>query len=242
MGLNGHGRRGQDGSVAGRTSLAACLAAAVATAAGSASGGGQRGTVARVVDGDTIALVGGARVRFVQIDTPELGSGECYSGAAARLLTRMLPTGSTVSLEADPRLDRVDAYGRLLRYVWYRGRNLNEQLVRAGAATVWLYRGDRGKYAARLLALARAARAARRGLWGACPRAVWNPYGPATTGQSGAPAKSKTGRCDPSYPGVCIPPPPPDLDCKDIPDRHFRVLPPDPHHLDGDHDGWGCDG
>jgi len=48
-------------------------------------------------------------------------------------------------------------------------------------------------------------------------------------------------KCDPSYPTVCIPPPPPDLDCKDIPYRRFRVLPPDPHHFDGDFDGIGCE-
>lgn len=47
--------------------------------------------------------------------------------------------------------------------------------------------------------------------------------------------------CDPSYPTVCIQSPPPDLDCKDIPYRNFKVLPPDPHHFDGDHDGIGCE-
>jgi hypothetical protein len=48
--------------------------------------------------------------------------------------------------------------------------------------------------------------------------------------------------CDPAYPTVCIPPPPPDLDCADITFRRFTVLPPDPHHFDGDHDGIGCEG
>lgn len=43
----------------------------------------------------------------------------------------------------------------------------------------------------------------------------------------------------PSYPTVCIPPPPPDLDCSDIPYRRFRVLPPDPHRFDSDGDGIG---
>jgi micrococcal nuclease len=47
--------------------------------------------------------------------------------------------------------------------------------------------------------------------------------------------------CDPSYPDVCIPPPPPDLNCADIPYRNFRVLPPDPHRFDGDGDGIGCE-
>jgi hypothetical protein len=47
--------------------------------------------------------------------------------------------------------------------------------------------------------------------------------------------------CDPSYPGVCIPPAPPDLDCGDIVRRNFAVLPPDPHGFDGDAEGVGCE-
>ncbi len=48
--------------------------------------------------------------------------------------------------------------------------------------------------------------------------------------------------CDPSYPDVCIPPPPPDLDCSQISERNFEVLPPDPHGFDGnDNDGRGCE-
>src|SRR5829696_7751274 len=46
--------------------------------------------------------------------------------------------------------------------------------------------------------------------------------------------------CDPSYPGLCIPPPPPDLDCDNISARNFRVLPSDPHRFDDDNDGIGC--
>ncbi len=48
--------------------------------------------------------------------------------------------------------------------------------------------------------------------------------------------------CDPSYPDVCIPPPPPDLDCGDIDFSNFRVLKPDPHRFDVDGDGIGCEG
>jgi len=50
--------------------------------------------------------------------------------------------------------------------------------------------------------------------------------------------------CSPAYPDFCIPPPPPDLDCGDPPiagHTDFTVLPPDPHHLDGDGDGIGCE-
>ena len=49
------------------------------------------------------------------------------------------------------------------------------------------------------------------------------------------------GNCDPSYPTLCIPVGSPDLDCGDIPDRRFPVVPPDPHRFDGDHDGVGCE-
>ena len=47
-------------------------------------------------------------------------------------------------------------------------------------------------------------------------------------------------QCDPAYPDVCIPSPPPDLDCVDIGFRNFKVLPPDPHRFDGNKDGLGC--
>ena len=100
----------------------------------------------------------------------------------------------------------------------------------------------------RLLAAATAARSAHRGLWGACPK-VWNPYAAASTGP-GSPAAASTAprrpvageSRDPSYPTVCISPPPPDLDCGDVPYTGFPVQSPDPHRFDGDHDGRGCEG
>jgi hypothetical protein len=51
----------------------------------------------------------------------------------------------------------------------------------------------------------------------------------------------QTSRCDPSYPDLCIPPPPPDLDCADISQEDFTVLEPDPHRFDADKDGIGCE-
>jgi hypothetical protein len=56
------------------------------------------------------------------------------------------------------------------------------------------------------------------------------------------PAASKhDGDCDPSYPDVCIAPPPPDCDCPDIPYTNFRVVGADPHNFDADGDGLGCE-
>jgi uncharacterized repeat protein (TIGR01451 family) len=54
------------------------------------------------------------------------------------------------------------------------------------------------------------------------------------------------GNCDPHYPTVCIPPPPPDFDCADLSFRGFQVLhdptprTPDPHSFDNNFDGVGC--
>jgi len=47
--------------------------------------------------------------------------------------------------------------------------------------------------------------------------------------------------CDPSYPDVCIPPYPPDLDCGEIGYSNFRVVGNDPHGFDRDNDGIGCE-
>jgi hypothetical protein len=55
------------------------------------------------------------------------------------------------------------------------------------------------------------------------------------------PRVQSTRNCHPSYPTVCIPLPPPDLDCHDIPYRRFPVVGSDPHWFDGDGDGIGCE-
>ena len=125
-------------------------------------------TVTRIGDGDTLELGDGSRVRLVQIDAPELGEGECYAPEAATALAELVPPGSTVGLERDAALDDVDRFGRLLRYVFRNGTNVNLELVRDGAAEVFFFRGDRGRYAAELLDAAGEARGAQRGLWGAC--------------------------------------------------------------------------
>ena len=56
-----------------------------------------------------------------------------------------------------------------------------------------------------------------------------------------APTANPRVGCDAAYPTVCIPSPPPDLNCPQIPFRNFRVLPPDPHNFDGNNDGVGCE-
>jgi endonuclease YncB( thermonuclease family) len=151
--------------------LAACAAAA-ALAFPAASSASPVFRIDHVADGDTVTLTSGARVRLVQIDTPEVYFGsECYGHEASAALKRLLPPGTPVRLVPDPALDRIDSYGRLLRYVVRArdGLNVNLALVRTGAAAPYFYRGDRGRFATRLGALAQRARSAGLGLWGACP-------------------------------------------------------------------------
>jgi endonuclease YncB( thermonuclease family) len=71
-------------------------------------------TVTDVIDGDTVEVNTGERVRLVGIDTPEAGTGECASRATARLTDLVLY--QPVVLVAGAR-DDSDRYGRLLRYV-----------------------------------------------------------------------------------------------------------------------------
>jgi micrococcal nuclease len=131
--------------------------------------------VASVIDGDTIETAAGDRVRLVQIDAPEVDENECYAAQAAAALRALLPPGTSIRLEADPRLDAVDRFDRLLRYVHRGETNVNLELVRQGAASVWFFEGDQGRYADDLLDAARAARDADRGLWGVCPAAKLDP-------------------------------------------------------------------
>lgn len=87
--------------------------------------------VAKVIDGDTIQLTDGTRVRMIGIDADERG-GECYQEAKDRL--RQLVESKNVVLEKD-KIDK-DKYGRLLRYVFVDNIFVNYILVREGLARV----------------------------------------------------------------------------------------------------------
>ena len=203
----------------------------------------QPATVVDVVDGDTIKVELAGQVytvRYIGMDTPETvkpGSPVEWMGPEASAANVRLVESREVVLEKD--VSETDRYGRLLRHVWLREDNgwllAGLELVRLGYAQVYTYPPD-VKYADLFLAAEREAREAGRGLWGATP----SPSGGATSGPTAG--STEPAGCDPAYPGVCIPPPPPDLDCADIPYRRFTVLAPDPHRFDGDHDGIGCEG
>lgn len=165
--------------------LAAVLSIAVAGAAPASVAVGQLGRIDHVADGDTVDLTDGAKIRLVQIDTPEVYfSPECYGKQASAITKRLLPPGTLVRLTREPATDSVDGYGRLLRYVTRvrDGLDINVELVRIGAAAPYFYDYRRGRYASLLVRLGLQARSRRLGLWGHCPGTPWDPNHGVSTG------------------------------------------------------------
>ncbi|RAK52624.1 thermonuclease family protein [Phenylobacterium deserti] len=103
--------------------------------------GGELARVARVVDGDTLLLVGGERVRLLNIDAPEMPArASCEREAALALeakarLENLAPAGAAVTLRRDGE-DR-DRYGRLLRRLEVDGEDVGQRLTREGLAQTW---------------------------------------------------------------------------------------------------------
>lgn len=99
--------------------------------------------VAYVVDGDTIILEDGRKVRYIGIDTPELGEeggdDDEYLAWKARLRNMELLKGDNLQLVKDPNMNK-DKYGRLLRYVYIDGKSVSKILVREGMASVFFCR------------------------------------------------------------------------------------------------------
>jgi micrococcal nuclease len=138
------------------------------------AGGTATAHVERVVDGDTIAVRiedEQERVRYLGVDTPETvkpnAPVECWGPNASALNKQLVRAGDTLTLRFDRELR--DRYGRLLAYV-YRARDtlfVNARLVRDGAARTLSIRPNTA-HASELARLQSDARAAGRGLWGAC--------------------------------------------------------------------------
>jgi micrococcal nuclease len=122
--------------------------------------------VAGVVDGDTVILDSGPKVRLLGIDAPELereGQPADFLAHKAKRVLTDLAQGQQVRLEYDQL--RYDRYGRTLAFLFLPdGANLSRELVRQGLAHVYtvppnmLFREE-------LLAAQREAIEARRGVW-----------------------------------------------------------------------------
>lgn len=129
-------------------------------------------TVTRVIDGDTIELNTGEKLRYIGIDAPEKQNPkECFAGASTQANTDLV-LNKKVRLVKDK--SNRDRYGRLLRYVYVYPQVsgaaelfVNDYLVRNGFAFSKAYKPDIAKQTA-LDSAQREASASGRGLWSTC--------------------------------------------------------------------------
>ena len=125
--------------------------------------------IVRVIDGDTIEIEGGEKVRYIGIDAPETVDPrtpvQCF-GVEASNKNKELVEGKMARLEKD--ITERDKYGRLLRYVWVGDVFVNLELVKQGFAYSYSYPPDI-KYQDLFVEAQQGAREAKRGLWNSCP-------------------------------------------------------------------------
>jgi len=122
----------------------------------------EKAKVMAVIDGDTIEIEGGERVRYIGIDTPE--TDECY-GPEATEANRELVEGKEIILLRD--IENRGKYGRLLRYVIVDGRFVNAVQARLGYAEPRSY-GESVMVQQVLTLSGRYAMEQKVGLWGQC--------------------------------------------------------------------------
>ena len=151
------------------SALSACDGASLEDSDESDAGsscGPSSGVVGRVIDGDTIELEGGEKIRYLMIDTPESTTEQECWGTEAKDANTAFVDGMEVQLSYD--VECTDNFGRLLAYVSVNGTNINELMVERGHACV-LHIPPNGDEVLDLYeSLEDAARASNKGLWGAC--------------------------------------------------------------------------
>jgi micrococcal nuclease len=208
----------------------------------------QTGTILSTGDGDTVRVQVNGKpitVRMACIDAPE--STQAGGKESATRLSQFLPKNQSVQL----RVVEIDRYGRTVAEIFKGGQSVNLQMVQEGRAVVYRqYLSNCANTQTRYLKAETKAKQRKLAFWSqANPVMPWDfragKRGTSTPAPAVsrpiAPAPAAQTSCSPAYPGVCIPPAPPDLDCGDISARRFRVLAPDPHGFDRDGDGVGCE-
>ena len=124
--------------------------------------------VTRVIDGDTVLLENGEKLRYIGINAPELGKTEATECFALEATTenQRLVEGQSIRIEKD--ISERDVYGRLLGYVYLKdGTFVNMELVENGFANAASYPPDIAK-STLFAELEKEARLGKRGLWNLC--------------------------------------------------------------------------
>ncbi len=123
--------------------------------------------VDRVIDGDTIVLTDGTRIRYLLVNAPEttLGHNDCY-GQEASNFNDMTVTGKTIELTYDT--ECTDKYGRTLAFVKVNGLDVNRALVDQGLACYDYIPPDGTARHQEFLDAQTVAKTNRVGMWGSC--------------------------------------------------------------------------
>jgi len=142
-----------------------CFAPALAACNTGSECGPGKAVVDRVIDGDTIVLDSGEKIRYLEMNAPEITNGhnDCYGQEAAQFNSDLV-LGKEVTLRYD--VDCTDKYGRLLAYVSVGGREVNSLLVERGYACVLVIPPNGADRADEFNALENVAKDAGAGMWG----------------------------------------------------------------------------
>lgn len=126
-------------------------------------------TVEEVVDGDTMVIEDGVRIRLLGIDSPE--KGKCFADESKNKLSKLV-LGKEIILEKDQGGE--DRYDRLLRYVFVNNENpegdnvfVNKEMVRGGYAESFYVKPNK-RYLSLLQSAQREAQDEKEGMWGKC--------------------------------------------------------------------------
>ncbi len=123
------------------------------------------GLVKKVIDGDTLQMADGSKVRLIGIDAPETSQNECYAQESTDYLAS-LTQDKEITLTRDTLNSDKDKYGRLLRYIYLENENINLKLIQEGYAVYY------GKYPFELADTFRQtekqSKEQKLGLWSAC--------------------------------------------------------------------------
>ena len=196
--------------------------------------------VVSVGDGDTLRVQRGNKtitIRLSCIDAPEFAQVP-WGLQSANRLKQLLPTGQAIQMREIER----DRYGRTVAELYLGNQSVNLQMVKEGQAVVYQqYIENCSETKDQYFQAEAQAKGQRLGFWNQSnPVMPWDYRKGKRTSSAGS-RSAPASNCSPAYPDVCIPPAPPDLNCKDITYRNFRVLPPEPHNFDNDKDGIGCE-
>jgi len=191
------------------------------------------GIITTVIDGDTLDIRtndgNSMTIRLVLVDAPEINEFG-YNEAKDFVTQNCLDKSAAV----DPDNNQDLSYGRLVALVYCNGLNINEAIIAAGFADIYMIFCEGSEFGN--------SDWARKYGCDARDIDLSDSSIPEEPGTSNDDAQGEISNdCDSAYSGVCIPSPPPDLDCGDIPNKNFKVNSPDPHNFDGDSDGIGCE-